>query len=211
MNTGGHVTLAVRKQPNLPGYWLGSALPDLAAIGRFRLLGCSETSAITEGIAFHHATDEAFHRNPWFVEKQRSLHRALTDEGVERGPARAVAHVGPELLLDGRLLDDRTGLNAALDLIPVLVDDLVNLVEPQHRGGWREHLGHITERGLPTDYHDPDAVAARLFRILRGRRRLAFSAEQIDLVARQLHGVKPEIDHTAQKLVDDLARELIGS
>ena len=42
----------------------------------------------------------------------------------------------------------------------------------------------LERHGPPEDYRDPTAVASRVERILRGRRRLALDARKLDITAR---------------------------
>lgn len=206
MNLGSHIAVAAVNSQD-PAFWLGSALPDLAAMGRFRLLGSTVEPAVAEGISFHHATDQAFHGHPWFVGMQRRLHNTLTADGLARGPARAIAHVGPELLLDGAIPHKHL-LNQSLATIEHLAPVLHSLVEPKHSSAWAEHLNLLQSRQPPEDNDDPEAVAARLNRMLSHRSRLAFPAAQINLVALRLAAAKPDIDQMGPSLVLELADHL---
>ncbi len=210
MNFGGHIAVAMRLAPDAPRVWLGAALPDLGAMGRFRLMGDTADPDVTAGIALHHATDDAFHRHPTFTETMARLRVDLTAEGVGRGPARAVAHVGPELLIDGYLLgDDQLGdaVDAAFAEIGVLGPALATLVETSG-DEWLRHLAKVPAWGLPTDYADPQAVAQRLHRILSQRPRLELDAVHIDAISRRLAAEQPGLDQAVPPLIDDLERSL---
>ncbi len=213
MNLGSHIAVAKYLHPGQPRIWLGAALPDIATIGRIRLLGSTDDEEIQAGIALHHQTDDAFHRDPWFTSRQRRLTDSLRGAGLERGPTRAVAHVGPELLLDGALLqqsDLRDTINLALTQISPSSSILAPLVEGDSTD-WLDHLHRFTGGGIPTDYHDPSAVAARLQRILAHRKRLAFSTNQIDLVAGELAVEADHITRTALDFVADLGEQIASS
>ena len=56
--------------------------------------------ALAAGLRFHHLTDEAFHGSRSFLEFSGQALSYLSRHGLPRGSARAVAHVGVELLLD---------------------------------------------------------------------------------------------------------------
>lgn len=206
MNFGGHIAVASvdRKEPL---FWLGSALPDLAAMGRFRLLGSTTEPIVGAGIRFHHATDAAFHGHPWFVAIQRLLQDQLQSDGLGRGPARAIAHVGPELLLDGAL-DHLAPTKKALATIGQVKHELVSLVNDEHQPRWLEHLDLVHSRPFPTDNDDPEAVARRLHRMLARRSRLSFEADHLSMVARRLEAAQPDIEQTAFPLVAELAEQL---
>ncbi len=213
MNLGSHIAVAKQLHPEKPRIWLGAALPDIAAIGRFRLLGSTNDEHVAIGIALHHQTDDAFHGDPWFTSRQRRLADSLRGAGLERGPTRAVAHVGPELLLDGALLqqsDLRDTINLALTQIGLNSSILAPLVEGD-AADWLEHLHRFTDGRMPRDYHNPKAVAVRLQRILAQRKRLAFSTNQIDLVAGELAVEADRITRTALGFVSDLGEQIASS
>jgi hypothetical protein len=101
VNFFGHAALASWQRPE-PSFALGAMLPDLA-----HMLGRSKVSSshpvLAEGIAFHHLTDRVFHQSRVFAELESRALRELAEAGVPRGPRRALAHVGLELLLDVEL------------------------------------------------------------------------------------------------------------
>ncbi len=210
MNIAGHITVAMRLAPDAPRVWLGAALPDLGAMGRFRLMGDSPDPDVTAGIALHHATDDAFHRHPTFTEAMARLRSVLSSDGVNRGAARAVAHVGPELMIDGHLLTFEhvtEAVNSAFGEIEPLGPALSSLVE-RDRLEWDRHLGKVVSWGLPTDYAEPHAVAHRLHRILARRARLGFEASQIEQIGHRLAAEQPGLDAAVADLIDDLERIL---
>lgn len=210
MNIGGHIAVAMRLAPDEPRVWLGAALPDLGAMGRFRLIGDTADPDVTAGIALHHATDDAFHRHPTFTEAMARLRSDLAIDGVGRGPARAVAHVGPELMIDGFLLGDvqlADAIDAAFGEIDELGPALCSLVETSG-DDWMRHLAKVPAWGLPTDYADPHAVAKRLHRILSKRPRLQLEADQIDVIGDRLAAEQPALDQATPALIDDLERSL---
>ena len=211
MNVGGHVEVARRLHPGRPLVWLGAALPDLAAMGGFRLLGHTTNTAVEKGITLHHRTDEAFHRHPHFTEPMGRLRAVLATDGISRGPARAVSHVGPELLLDGELLREPVlddSVTNAFDCITGSDDELGSLVLDEHREPWLIHLAKVPTWGLPTDYADPAAIARRLHRILARRPRLAFDSEHVEAIEHRLSVEQTAIVATAPELLDDLEHEL---
>lgn len=213
MNAGGHIAVAagLGDGANDSGYLLGAALPDLSTMGGFRLLGATRDPSITTGIRLHHQTDDAFHRHPWFTDRNRSLNTVLLEAGVGRGAARACAHVGIELLLDGELLDDPTiaaATDRAFAAIGPSLDALAPLVLPSELDGWRRHLARLAEHQLPADYADPRAVAHRLFRILARRRRLALDEALVETVASALAAAQPSIAASASSLLAGLKAAL---
>src|SRR6185369_9833050 len=108
MNFFGHAALAAshfgdgRPPPSaneLAMLCLGSMLPDF--IGMLRLSRPDvRDDTLARGVAFHHQTDEAFHELPSFLRLSREAFGWLSEQQLPRGPARAVAHIGIEILLD---------------------------------------------------------------------------------------------------------------
>lgn len=104
MNFFGHVVVATWL-PDADGRTaLGAMLPDLLGIAGLRGVEPRDPE-VARGLELHHRTDDVFHASDAFVTLQASLRAALEAGGLQGGPARAVAHVGVELLLDGALLD----------------------------------------------------------------------------------------------------------
>ncbi|MDA3040115.1 MAG: hypothetical protein O3C27_11430 [Actinomycetota bacterium] len=211
MNVGGHILVAARISDEVD-LWLGAALPDFAAMGRFHLQ-VPETrwrqgrdEPVRRGIALHHRTDEIFHQHPWFTERVRVLRRRLEARGLARGPARAIAHVGPEMLLDGALSaweHPATGATlAALDRHRPSLGQWTRLVDRHDE--WSAHLTRLARHGLPDDYDQPSAVAGRLLRILGSRPRLGFEPGQLAIVVDELEADHPSLASDAHAFVDDI-------
>lgn len=195
--------------PDQPETWLGAALPDLAAMGRFRIDPkrlAAAPEGIRTGVAIHHASDAVFHSHQWFRSRNADGRRHLASAGIRRGPARAVAHVGPELLLDGALDPaDARALLRSIDLLRTIVDtDVLSGLTMGSGDGWTDHLRTVVGHGLPIDNHDPIAVGGRLVRILHRRPRLALAEGDESIVISHLARIKPRIDASAGSLLDDL-------
>ncbi len=209
MNLAGHIVVAERIERDRPAFWLGAALPDIAGMGRVRLLGTTVDDDLRRGIAFHHASDEAFHSHPWFTDLQRSLRELLLDDGFGRGAARAIAHVGPELFLDGAVLSwDHTAVDRAFAELSARPEALETLVLPEFRAQWVTHRLRASAWRPHDEPHDPHAVARRLQRILQRRPRLAFDADRVEAVADHLYPFERRVASTAADFVDDLADQL---
>src|SRR6202040_922306 len=83
---------------------LGAMLPDFCSMLGLRE-PCAQDRVLATGIHFHHITDRAFHDLAIFRRLCREATAVLGARGVARGTARAVAHVGVELLLDAVLAE----------------------------------------------------------------------------------------------------------
>ena len=220
MNFAGHVAVVLghgrRSGPTSdapdPDVLLGSVLPDLAAMGRFRLVEPPSRALLAAGVRVHHRTDDAFHQHPWFLAADGAVTERLTAIEVPRGASMACGHVGVELLLDGHLLRRdpalRPAVQTALATAGRRIDELVDLVRPDDRAAWRRHLQRVSAWPVPDDYHEPGAVAERLHRILSRRPRLALPASQIGLVATALAAQHATMLDGVDALLDDLVEDL---
>lgn len=174
MNFFGHVAIA-RHVDDDPAFLLGAMAPDLLSMCGAPS-GRPTSAGVAAGQAHHLAVDAAFHASPAFVDLQLWAVRALGSAGLRRGPARGVAHVSIELLLDGVLAGDagsqaafRRGLGAA---------DPFEWPDPPAAARWRALIARLRQGTIPDAYRDPFFVAERVTAILARRPRLAlFPAE----------------------------------
>jgi hypothetical protein len=195
--------------PGLSPVLVGAALPDLAAIGGYRLAPRRSTGDLAEGIRVHHRTDDVFHADERFRELMGRLRSALAGAGFGRGAARACGHVGVELLLDGHLLADRDVAGRAGALLWSVgrpSEDVLDAVPPVERESWAAHLGLVAERIAPESYRAAHLVAARLHRILGRRPRLAFAPADTAILTGALRRIQPAVGEVAEDLVADSAR-----
>lgn len=109
MNYLGHAFIASLMRSD-PAFVLGAMLPDLSAMAGLRITTID--ARLSPGITFHHRTDSAFHEHPVFVRGQRLLQTNLLDEGMRKGPARAIAHIGIEFLIDAAFIPSAAYLTA---------------------------------------------------------------------------------------------------
>jgi hypothetical protein len=110
MNFFGHAALAARFSDR-PEFVLGAMLPDFSSMLGLREPGAQDC-VLASGIRFHHVTDRAFHDLVIFRRFCKEAVVVLEARGVARGTARAVAHVGVELLLDAALAKGATARSA---------------------------------------------------------------------------------------------------
>ncbi len=206
MNFFGHATVACWLDRD-PRWVLGAMLPDFASMCRTRLRGAANP-LVEKGIALHHATDAVFHGAPTFVELYAAGTEELETAGLGRGPARAVAHVGTELLLDGLLLDDAEVASAYLDAVALATRDDLGLRFRDGGEGFRRLAIRLSEHGLPDDYRSPDRVAMRLEQILARRPRLALVAEDRSPVVAYLTRTRRTLETRLSGLLREIATEL---
>lgn len=206
VNYFGHAAVASWSRA-APGTTLGAMLPDFAAMCGGRIASAGEPS-VADGIALHHATDAAFHQLPIVTGLMRELDEQLDRGGCARGPRRAVAHIGVELLLDGVLVDEpayRAAYLGGLGHDPALA-----WREPDAAPRFAVLLDRLRARGVPDDLRLPDAITARVQRILAPRPRLAPSSDDLRAIRRALVAFQSRLAVAADAILRALrgAREI---
>jgi hypothetical protein len=179
-------------------------LPDFASMSRTRIRG-AEDPLVAAGIAFHHRTDDVFHGTETFLGIQIRGADELEARGLGRGPARAVAHVGPELLIDGLLLDDEATCEAYLAAVRATAPARLGL-RFAGDGGARFAQLHRRLRGygLPEDYRCPRRVGHRLVQILARRPRLALAEGDLDAVVPWLEATRRALSARLPRLLEEV-------
>jgi hypothetical protein len=208
MNYFAHARLAASRRKD-PRFALGAMLPDwLGWIGdRPRRV---TDAALAGGIRFHHESDAAFHAGRRFLALVRESTAALQSAGVGRGPARGVAHVGIELLLDG-VLAERDPASCfyaeALDAAPG--------VSPHVRWGrdasadrFTHAARRLAEDGPPRRFSDPPQLARAVARTLERRPRLRVPAEVLPAVEHWAHTAHDEVRRDATTLLAETEARL---
>ncbi|HEU0031291.1 MAG TPA: hypothetical protein VFQ53_11700 [Kofleriaceae bacterium] len=185
-----------------PGVALGAMLPDFATMSGARVEHTAD-GHVTAGIALHHATDAAFHALPVVTGLMRELDDRLAHLGCARGPRRAVAHIGVELLLDGVLVDDASYRDAYTRGIHHELAD-VTWRAPDDDRRYGALIARLRGYGVPEDLRRVDAIVHRLSRMLAHRPLLAPSPADLRAIASAL------ADHQARVAVatDTVVRAL---
>lgn len=201
MNFFGHAAVASWSAP-APGTVLGAMLPDFATMVRARLADADDAQ-VAAGIAHHHATDAAFHGMPAVLGLMRELDERLAALGCARGPRRAVAHIGVELLLDGVLVEEAAYREA---YATALVHDPSGV-------RWREDdgparlvtlLARLRTHGVPDDLRRPHAITQRLHRMLAHRPLLAPAPADLEAIDRALVAYQPRVEAAADTILRGL-------
>lgn len=183
MNFFGHAAVASWHAPH-GGRVLGAMLPDFATMSRARLAEPTDAE-VARGIALHHDTDRVFHHLPPVLGLMRELDDRLARGGCARGPRRAVAHIGVELLLDGVLVAEAAYRESYL----------AGLAHDASGVRWRDAgdderfallMARLRAHGVPDDLREPAAVAARLHRMLARRPLLAPSPADLAAIRASL-------------------------
>jgi hypothetical protein len=212
MNFFGHATLAARFSDR-PEFVLGAMLPDFS-----NMLGLGQPRAqnrvLAAGIHFHHITDRAFHDLAIFRRFCREATVVLGARGVARGTARAVAHVGIELLLDAALAESVAARSAYIAGLragqrPELLQGLLWPSADQAR------LTYLMSR-LEGAFEDHGGVAQvpasvivdRLSRTLGRRPRLAIALRDVPAVGDWVEFVHGAVVASTPALVGELTGDV---
>jgi acyl carrier protein phosphodiesterase len=204
LNFFAHAVVASRRS-HAPRFVLGAMLPDLVSMIGVRVQHADDAE-LSRGIELHHATDSTFHAAPAFTALCSSSISGLCEQGVGRGTARAVAHVGVELLLDGALSGDAperalyaAALAAAAD---GGLDQLLTLAPPHGLPRLSAGLARLASSELPEAYRDPAFVVDRLRVILARRPRLAMAEGDYDKVAEWAEAIQPSVLACSRELLE---------
>lgn len=201
MNFFGHAAVATWSAlPSgaVPAVVLGAMLPDFATMCGGQIDSADE-EPVAEGIALHHATDAVFHQLPVVTALMRELDDRLRQDHCARGPRRATAHIGVELLLDGVLVDEPSYRAAYLG--GLTHDPALRWRAPDDAPRFAALLDRLRARGIPDDLRSPEAITLRLQRILAPRPRLAPTSEDLRAIHRALVGFQPRIDVSAETIM----------
>jgi hypothetical protein len=207
VNFFGHAAVASWSTADA-GTLLGAMLPDFAGMCGGRI-AAADDAAVADGIALHHATDAAFHQLPVVTGLMRELDERLDRGGCSRGPRRAVAHIGVELLLDGVLVDEpdyRAAYVHGLSHEPAL-----RWRDPEVAPRFAVLLERLRSRGVPDDLHRPEAITVRVQRILAHRPLLAPSPDELGTIGDALAAFQPRIAFAAETILRALRAQLAAA
>jgi hypothetical protein len=208
VNLVGHVAVTLSDGPApSPDFLVGCMLPDVAAIARVRVT--RPDGEMGRGVEYHHDCDAVFHDSPWFLEHNVRLRDDLLRAGVERGAARACAHAGLEMLLDGAFVDDarvQLHMRGALATLDDRAESLAALAAEPDRERWVDAV-HRIARALDTSgYADPESITLRLQRMTAGRRRIELRADHTAVVTTVLATAQPNVLSAAPAVLTEVRR-----
>jgi hypothetical protein len=211
VNYLGHAAVASWRSPD-SAFVLGAMLPDFATMIGARPPTTTHPG-VEGGMQFHYRTDEVFHRSSAFVDLTRSAFAWLLSRGVERGQARAVGHVGVELLLDAELARDEPVRRAYLAAVqrgaPRALGRHLRWASPPDSVSFDTLRERLLVRGVSADEPDAAILAQRLRRALGARPRLALD-DAAELVAREwIMVARPHVAERAATLTRELAERLL--
>jgi len=210
VNYLGHAAVATWRSDDR-AFVLGAMLPDFATMIGTRPPATTHPG-LESGMRFHYRTDEVFHRSVGFRELTRSAFDWLQGHGVERGRARAIAHVGVELLLDADLARAEPVRRAYVAALHGGAEhDLgrhLSWAAAEGHRGFEDLRARLLVRGVAADDPTPAVTSQRLRRALSARPRLALD-DADELVAREWVTVaQPHVTARATGLARELADRL---
>jgi hypothetical protein len=188
------------------GLPLGAMLPDFSTMCGARIVGTPDPE-VADGIALHHATDSAFHTLPVVTGLMRELDKRLERGGCARGPRRAVAHIGVELLLDGVLIENED-----------YRESYILGLEYETEITWRNEgddlryaalLARLRAHGVPLDLKRPESITHRMARMLGHRPLLAPSSSDLATITVALIEHKPRVEVAADTVLRALRATLM--
>lgn len=215
MNFFGHALLAQRNEATRGAtraeFVLGAMLPDFASMLRARE-PTTTLDALSAGVSFHHRTDDAFHGCAPFLELSRRASSFLSERGVSRGTARAVAHVGVELLLDAAFARDTLANEAYLSALACASTLHVRGSVHWHTGESEEGFQHLCHRLFERGHVQPtpasELIAERLRNILADRPRLAMDERALLVVREWVESARSDITSGAPLLLREVEQRL---
>jgi hypothetical protein len=193
---------------------IGAMMPDFTSMLRVRVPS-SEDKNYEHGVRVHHLTDDVFHDCEPFRALSTQSFEYLTSPDVarvlDRGSARALAHVGVELLLDQHLGAEATLRERYLEA----------LAHDATFGSLHYAHAHDSARfdelrrfllGPARDFHRASSAdtGERLFRILARRPRLAFTREALPVVVEWLERTSPQAAAVAHLTLAHVADAVRG-
>jgi hypothetical protein len=167
--------------------------------------------AVAAGVSFHHQTDKVFHDCAGFVALQRDALSSLLERGVRRGSARAVAHIGVEMLLDESLSRDESGRAAyvqALERGASLEPGTVVWRAPLLALRYADLLEALRGNARLPRPRPATEIAWRLERALASRPRLALDADALGRVRTWAEAAAPQVQARVPDIVSQLCDAL---
>jgi hypothetical protein len=192
-----------------PDFVLGAMLPDFSS-----MLGVKPPRVrdpnVSEGIELHHLTDAAFHTAEPFLALTQAARLALERSGLARGPARAVAHIGVEILLDEVLAADDKARDAYLGALANRESsaEVLDFQGSEDRARYIALLSVLASRGAPEAPATPNQVADRIERALRGRPRLSLEESCRAQVSNWVVAARPDVVGCSSALLTVLRTRL---
>lgn len=216
MNFFGHAALAAshfeaqRPSPDEAELWrlcAGAMLPDFWGMLRLRRPAVRDDS-VARGVQFHHATDAEFHELASFHRLSRDAFAWLSEHGLPRGPARAVAHIGIEMLLDEVFAREASARDAYRGALALPLAELLDFPAPEDGPRLTALQQALLGRTAWLQQPPAELVAERITRTLSGRPRLATDAAGQLLLGHWVTRSRPQVEAEAPEVLAALRTRL---
>ncbi|HXK20953.1 MAG TPA: hypothetical protein VNG33_24245 [Polyangiaceae bacterium] len=185
----------------------GAMLPDF--IGMLRLTRPTlDDPMLARGVAFHHRTDEVFHDLPSFHRLSRQAFAWLSERQLPRGPARAVAHIGIEMLLDEVLAGEQRARDAYRAALEIPHGPLLRFPAPADAERLASLQRALLGRSATEQTPAAELVAERIVRTLSGRPRLATDEAGQRLLGGWVAVTRPLVAAEAPEVLAGLREQL---
>lgn len=196
MNYFGHAAIATLRGEDT-AFVLGAMLPDLCAMTRISEVPFAQ-ERIRAGTEFHVRTDAVFHQCPTFLRLNAMALSQLGKRNIRRGPARAAAHIGVEMLIDAELTqrDDLFGGYGDALRWGSENSECFHPLPSSARVVLRGLCRLLLDRGREVHKASQTRFVERLGHTLRGRRRLEPTKDELLEIAQYLAqeaGVRAEL------------------
>lgn len=187
----------------------GAMLPDFVGMARLSRPDVLDAS-LARGVSFHHLTDHAFHDLTSFQQLSRHAFAWLSASGVARGPARAIAHIGVEILLDEVMAKDAFARDSYLAALATPLDGALTFPAPGDGARLSALRATLLERSS-SETPPPELVAQRIRRTLAGRPRLAVDPDAEPQLSAWVALTRPLVAQAAPALLAALDAQLAHS
>jgi hypothetical protein len=164
-------------------------LPDLIAMARASSERIQFSSAeLKAGWDFHLRTDEVFHRTRSFQVLNRTALDHFARLKIRKGPARACAHIGVEMLIDASLAEDSRYHAPYVQALRWGAQRVVRFgySDPSVKTRLSALLEHLADEGPKVHNAEPERLAFRLERTLYDRPKLKPTNSELQAMAHYL-------------------------
>jgi hypothetical protein len=215
VNYVSHLYVAGQIDPNLgEAFGFGAMLPDLAGMAGTKMDTDQLPDEVAWGVQLHLRTDDVFHHGEDFLGLQREVRKELMPI-IPKG-ARAAAHMGTELLLDGWLLKQTELVERYKATLEWVNANHVTIESAATNGiAMAAFLQRFTDREgdrprVPIHYKSPRGVATAIQRRIDSRPRMAFDAGKIGELGDALYSHQESVEMAAGPLFEHVLAGIQG-
>ena len=202
MNFIAHAIAALRSGgSSLDGF--GAMLPDLANM--LRLPSPPLSGDLEKGVRLHVATDKSFHELPRFLSAQQSARQHLRQQGVRRGSALALGHIGGEMMLETGFFQDASAWGSYQDSLRAGLEWLKSSPVLWHHQHATERMHALVGRLLEhsDEAPTPERISYGLERCVQGRPRLEISDADRPAVQAWVHSEMSGLANRAEAFMEE--------